>query len=282
MPPVQGQGEVLPELDVFPPQRQRRWTVLLRALLAIPHGVVLVILSIAMLVVVVIAWFGALAMGRLPAWCAEFLGGYLEYWTRVSSYLYLLVDAYPPFWPSSQHYPVSIQLTPGRLNRAAVLFRFILFIPAYFMLSFVTTGWGLLALFFWVAVLILGRTPQPVFEASAAVVRYGMRANAYWMMLTSAYPKRLFGDPAAPFAEYPAAPVSGEYPPAVSPLSSSTRPFLLSSGGKALLIVIIVLGVLYNVVNIASGMRQNPDLGTDSTAAGQNTAATATPAVVSA
>ena len=39
MPPVQGQGEVLPELDVFPPQRQRRWTVLPRALLAIPHGI---------------------------------------------------------------------------------------------------------------------------------------------------------------------------------------------------------------------------------------------------
>lgn len=244
MPLVQGQGEVLPELDVFPPERQRRWTVLLRALLLIPHYIVLIVVGIPVLVVMVIAWFAALVMGRLPAWCADFLGWYLEYSTLVTSYLFLLVDTYPPFESSSPDYPVSVKLAPGRLNRAAVLFRVILFIPAYLMTVFLSLGWQILALLFWLTVLILGRTPQPVFEASAAVIRYTMRAYAYFMMLTSAYPKRMFGDPPATQAEYPVVPASGGNLPPVPPRPSSTRPLLLSRGGKVLLIVIIVLGVL--------------------------------------
>lgn len=231
MPPVPEQSEVLPELDVFPPQRQRRWTVLLRALLLIPQYLALYVVGIAVLVVMVIAWFGTLAKGRLPSWCADFLAEYVVWWTQVDSYFCLLVDTYPPFGSSPDYYPVSVEFAPGgRLNRAAVLFRFILFFPAAFLLGFLAAGWLILAVFFWLTVLILGRTPRPVFEVSAAIVRYRMRAYAYYTMLSPAYPKRLFGDPA----------------PVPSP-PSSTRPLLLSGGGRALLIAIIVLGVLGQV-----------------------------------
>jgi Domain of unknown function (DUF4389) len=267
---VLGAREVLPELDVFAPQRQRRATVLLRALLVIPQFLVLIGLGIAAIVVMVIAWFGALVLGRLPGWCAEFLGGYLRYATRVYSYLLLLVDTYPPFEWSPPDYPVSVELAPGRLNRAAVLFRLILYIPAGLMTTFLVLGWEILALFFWVTVLILGRTPRPMFDATAAVVRYTMRAQAYFLMLTSAYPKWLFGDRALVSAEYPAVPgldpaVPGleGYPP---PRRSSTRPLLLSAGGRALLILIIVLGVLgYLGQNIGSAVSRNRDPGTDDT-----------------
>ena len=231
--PVLGQGEVLPELDIFPPERQRRWTVLLRLLLLIPQFIALFVVSIAVFVVMVIAWFGALGMGRLPTWCADFLAWYLVWSTQVGAYASLLVDTYPPYG-SPDAYPVSLELPPGGpLNRAAVFFRFILFIPAALMLGFLSVGWGMLAVFFWLAVLILGRTPRPVFDAGAAIVRYQMRASAYYMMLTPAYPKRLFGDVAA-------APV---------PPRSSTRPLQLSSGARALLVVIIVLGVLGQLWN---------------------------------
>jgi hypothetical protein len=244
MPLAQGQGEVLPALDVYPPERQRRWTVLLRMLLLIPQYIVLTGVGIAVLVVMTIAWFAALVMGRLPAWCTDFLGWYLEYSIRVNSYLFMLVDTYPPFGSAPPDYPVSVKLAPGQLNRAAVLFRVILFIPAYLMTVFLSLGWRILALFFWLAVLILGRTPQPVFEASAAIVRYKMRTFAYFMMLTSAYPKRLFGDPPPTQMEYPIAPASEGKPMPMSSYPSSTRPLLLSRGGAALLMLIIVLGIL--------------------------------------
>lgn len=259
---VLGAREVLPELDISAPRRQRHWTVLLRALLMIPHYLALIGLGIAAVVVMVIAWFGALVLGRLPAWCAEFLSGYLRYLTRVTAYLLLLVDTYPPFQWSPPDYPVSVQLAPGRLNRAAVLFRLILYIPAVFMTAFLAVGWQIVALFFWLTVLILGRTPQPVFDATAAVVRYTMRAQAYFMMLTSAYPKWLFGDRALVSAEHPAVPGLEGYPSR----HSSTRPLLLSTGGRALLILIIVLGVLgYLDENISSAVSRNRDPGTDNT-----------------
>lgn len=266
--PVPEAREVLPELDIFQPLRQRRWTVLLRALLVIPQYVAVLLLGIAVSVVTVIAWFGALVLGQLPAWCAEFLSGYLQYATRVHAYLLLLVDTYPPFQWSPQHYPVSVQLAPGRLNRAAVLFRFILYIPAWFMTTFLAFGWSIRAFFFWLTVLILGRTPRPVFDATAAVVRYTMRVQAYWMMLTSAYPKWLFGDRALVATEYPAVPAAGEYSDSspVPPRPSSTRPLLLCTGGRALLIVIIVLGVLGFIgQNIGSTVPQNPNPNTDGT-----------------
>lgn len=238
--PVPGAVEVLPELDVFPPERQRRWTVLLRLLLLIPQYIALFVVGVAVAVALVIAWFGALALGRLPAWCADFFTWYVVWVTQVESYAFLLVDTYPPFG-SPNAYPVSVELAPGGpLNRAAVMFRLVLYLPTYFMLGFLSFGWGLLAFFFWLAVVILGRNPRPVYEATAAIVRYRMRANAYIMMLTPAYPKRLFGD------REPAPP------------RSSTRPLLLSSGGRVLLIAIIVLGVLAQIGQQATSYRTGP------------------------
>jgi hypothetical protein len=96
-----------------------------------------------------------------------------------------------------------------------------------------TAGWQALAFFCWLVVLILGRAPAPYFEATAATLRYTMRLQAYFLMLTSAYPKRLFGDPD------PAGATPGE-----TGRVSATRPLLLTSGGKVLLVVFIVLGVV--------------------------------------
>ena len=181
-------GEVLPELHVVAPDRQRRWTVLPRAALTIPHLIVLFGLSIAAFVVLVIGWFGALALGRLPDWCARFLAGYLAWTIRTAAYLYLVTDTYPPFtWA-----PVGIELPPTtRLNRAAVLFRIVLGFPAAVVLTVVSFGWAVLAFFFWLITLVAGRTPGPVRDAGIALLRYDLRAYAYFYLLSPAYPKHL-------------------------------------------------------------------------------------------
>lgn len=222
-------GEVLPELEIDAPSRQRRLTVLVRVILLIPQYIVLWFLSIAAFVVAVLGWFGALALGRLPYWAAEFLGGYLGYQFRISGYEYLLVDRYPPFSFTPAGYPVRIFLAPGRLNRLAVLFRIILAIPAYVLYIVLSYGWNVCAFVCWLVVLIMGRNPLPLYGATAALVRYQFRYLAYWLMLSSAYPKGLFG-------ETPAG------PPPAGP--TSTRPLVLTSGGRAVLIIFIVVGVL--------------------------------------
>jgi len=87
--------EFLPVLDVFPPERERRWTVLLRLLLLIPQGIVVALLGIVAAIVVFIGWFGALVLGRLPQAAFQATASVLRYKVRIEAYMYLLTPAYP-------------------------------------------------------------------------------------------------------------------------------------------------------------------------------------------
>jgi hypothetical protein len=189
-------AERLPQLALFPKAagRQRRLTVLVRLLLLIPQFIALWVLGIVTFFVAIAAWFAALVLGRLPEWAANFLSGYVAYYTRVYASMYLLIDSYPPFAFSAPESPVQVELHPGELNRLAVFFRIILVIPAAIVAAVVESGWHALAFFCWLTVLIMGRTPEPLFDATSAILRYSMRMQAYFLMLSSSYPKRLFGD----------------------------------------------------------------------------------------
>src|SRR6202012_23727 len=74
------------------PARQRRWTVLLRIILTIPQYFVLLFVFLAAIIVVIIGWFAALFIGRLPQWVHQFLTGVVRWQTRVAAYVYLLTD----------------------------------------------------------------------------------------------------------------------------------------------------------------------------------------------
>ncbi len=138
---VTGQEELAPVLVAFAgPAAQSRWTVLIRILMVIPHLIVLWALAIAAYVVVIIGWFGALFTGRLPAFAADYLAGFVRWQTRVFGYAILLTDAYPPFTLEDADYPIRVAVRPGRLNRLAVLFRFFLLIPAWIVQTIVSYG----------------------------------------------------------------------------------------------------------------------------------------------
>jgi hypothetical protein len=75
-----------------------RWLPLVKWFLAIPHFIVLVFLSIAAIIVVIIAWFAILFTGRYPRGLFDFVVGVCRWSWRVSGYCFLLVtDKYPPF-----------------------------------------------------------------------------------------------------------------------------------------------------------------------------------------
>ncbi len=177
------------------PAQQNRLTVLVRIILAIPHLVVLWALGIAAEIVVIICWFAALVLGRLPEGLAGFLTGYLRWLVRVQAYLFLLTDRYPPFELDEADYPVQLLLRPGPLNRLAVFFRIILAIPAYLLTLLVLFGMETIVMFVtWLIVLIAGRMPRPLHEAIAAGLRYYIRFAGYMFLVTGTYPWGLFGD----------------------------------------------------------------------------------------
>lgn len=75
-----------------------RWLPLVKWLLAIPHVVVLVMLGVAAVFAVVIAWFAILFTGRYPTPLFDFVVGVGRWGLRVQAYAMLLVtDQYPPF-----------------------------------------------------------------------------------------------------------------------------------------------------------------------------------------
>jgi hypothetical protein len=71
-----------------------RWLPLVKWFLAIPHYIVLIFLWIAVIAVVIIAWFIILFTGRYPRGLFDFVQGVI----RVVAYAFALVtDRYPPF-----------------------------------------------------------------------------------------------------------------------------------------------------------------------------------------
>jgi hypothetical protein len=216
------------------PAHQNRLTVLVRVILAIPHLVVLWALGIAAEIVVIICWFAALFLGRLPAGLAGFLTGYLSWLFRVQAYLFLLTDRYPPFELGAADYPVQLQLRPGPLNRLAVFFRLILAIPAHVVTMLVILGMETIVMFItWLIVLVAGRMPRALYEAIAAGLRYYIRFTGYLFLVTATYPWGLFGDEAS-------APAEG------TGWLGGNQPWrlVLSSGAKGLVGMFLAIGVL--------------------------------------
>jgi Domain of unknown function (DUF4389) len=75
-----------------------RWLPLVKWLLAIPHLVVLAVLSVGAFFAVLFAWFAILFTGQYPRGLFDYVVGVARWWLRVQAYASLLVtDRYPPF-----------------------------------------------------------------------------------------------------------------------------------------------------------------------------------------
>ena len=88
-------------LDIDYPDAERdlnRWLPLIKWLLALPHWLVLGLLSILAMFAVVIAWFAILLTGRYPRPLFDFVVGISRWGLRVVAYsVFLVTDRYPPF-----------------------------------------------------------------------------------------------------------------------------------------------------------------------------------------
>jgi len=98
-PSTDEQQYVKLELE-YPDAREdlSRWLPLVKWFLAIPHYVVLAVLSIGALFAVVAAWFSILFTGRYPRALFNYVVGVMRWSNRVSAYAFVLAtDKYPPF-----------------------------------------------------------------------------------------------------------------------------------------------------------------------------------------
>jgi len=85
------------DLEVDPPQRQNRWTVFFRGILALPALLLSNILSQVNQLLAVFSWFIALVTGRVPEGLRNFAALAIRIETQTYAYALLLTGRYPSF-----------------------------------------------------------------------------------------------------------------------------------------------------------------------------------------
>jgi uncharacterized protein DUF4389 len=168
--------------------RRSRLTVFFRLLLVIPHVVWLYLWGVAAGISVLVAWFAALVTGRVPEALHDFNAAFLRYSTRVTGYVFLLADPWPPF-SASQPYPIDARVDPpAAQSRLTVFFRLLLAIPALILVYVFRAVNQIVALLAWFYCLALGRMNEGMRNISAWLLRYEVQTYAYLMLLTARYP----------------------------------------------------------------------------------------------
>jgi Domain of unknown function (DUF4389) len=178
------------------PEKVANWRPIVNWLLAIPHLVILYGLRILAQVVGVISWFAILFTGELPESFANIQVMYMRYELRTYTFYLFMCEEYPPFafgmtpTDGGEDLRVRVEFEPRLTdrNRLTVAFRIILVIPhviALFVLEIVATVMTVIALF---VVLFTGRWPEGMRAFVLNVMRWYLRVQTYYLLLTDEYP----------------------------------------------------------------------------------------------
>ncbi len=200
--------------------KRTRITVGLRALLAIPHYIWLVLWSIAAFLAGLANWVLTLVLGRSPSWLHHFLAAYVKYVTQFYAYIRIAADPYPSF-DGPDGYPVDLRIAPpARQRRLTVLFRLPLAFPAILIDQLLVGGYsagvrrkssissvsanGLgfaVAVAGWFVGVAQRRMPRGLRDTAVWSLGYGAQTWSYLLLLTDRYPD---SDPLALLPEVPA------------------------------------------------------------------------------
>jgi hypothetical protein len=127
---------------------------------------------------------------RYPRWWFDFARELTRFGARVGSYVGLLTDRYPSTVDEqSVHLEIDYPDVERDLNRWLPLVKWLLAIPHYVVLFFLIIGAVAAIVIAWIAILITGRYPKPLFDYVVGVGRWSLRVNAYaFLLVTDRYP----------------------------------------------------------------------------------------------
>jgi len=189
-------------LDVDYQQRLGRWSTLFRMILIIPIAIIATIvvgasgsggvntgagiagaLFIATLLMI-------LFRQRYPRWWFDFIYALNRFTTRVTIYLFALTDRYPSTEDEQNvHLELDYPDVKRDLNRWLPLVKWLLAVPHYIVLAFLYVALVFVVVIGWVATVIMGRYPRPLFDFVVGVLRWTLRVYAYaFLLVTDRYP----------------------------------------------------------------------------------------------
>jgi hypothetical protein len=191
-----------PILVSLPQEREvNRWWgllwlgMLVRAILAIPHLIVLMVLTLLVGLGSLIVWIPILVNGRVPAlWC-KVVGEAIARQTRVNAYLYLFPGGYPALEMGGEG-PVAVSIDNGdrSINRwwgipiIGMLVRWIVLIPQAIVLYVLSLIVSLVGLVIWIPILVNGRYPELGMKLVGMYLKYSARVSGYGAFLPVPYP----------------------------------------------------------------------------------------------
>jgi hypothetical protein len=216
-PPFDGRAGYPVDVTIEPPQSQRRWTVGLRGILALPALLLFWTLAGSpgfgtrrragatsytlyggglLHTVALVGWFASLARGMLSRGLRDAAAYALSYGAQVWAYVFLLTDRYPnsdpllalPELPARDH-PIGLAVRDDlRRSRLTVFFRLPLAFPHLVWL----TLWGVLALIAavanWLSTLLAGRSPAALQRFLTRFLRYSVHVYAFVYLTASPFP----------------------------------------------------------------------------------------------
>lgn len=189
----------------YPDRSLNRLTTAFRVIVAIPIFFVLEAVSGGRFVpshggqVVVYGAGGVLFLGPLlmilfrqkyPRWWFDWNLELQRFSNRVLVFAALMDDRYPSTdEQQSVHLDYDYPDAPRDLNRWLPLVKWILAVPHYIVLAFLTVGAVLATIAAWFAILVTGRYPRGIFDFVEGVLRWGQRVAAYaFLLVTDKYP----------------------------------------------------------------------------------------------
>lgn len=133
---------------------------------------------------------------KYPRWWFDWDLALTQFSYRVTAYIALLRDEYPSTdEEQSVHLAISYPNARTDLNRWLPLIKWFLAIPHYIMLFFLSIAAFVSVLIAWVAILVTGRYPRPLFDFVVGVLRWSVRVAAYaFILATDVYPPFRLGE----------------------------------------------------------------------------------------
>ena len=197
-------------LDVDYPEQHNRVTTLFRIFMVIPIAIVYGVLTAGATQTAyndagqkVTTTSGGIAAGlfvatllmilfrrRYPRWWFDFARELTRFGTRIGAYVALLTDLYPStVEEQAVHLELDYPDVERDLNRWLPLVKWLLAIPHYIVLFFLSVGAVFAIVIAWFAILFTGRYPRGLFDYVVGVGRWWLRVEAYaFLLLTDRYP----------------------------------------------------------------------------------------------
>jgi len=189
-------------LNIDYSDKSNRITVLFRLFLAIPILIILALLTsssygteqaakeVGRVYSVGIIFLPTLLMivfrRKYPKWWFDWNLALIKFSFRVASYLLLLRDEYPS---TDEEQAVHVQIhypdVEKELNQWLPLVKWLLIIPHFIVLCFITVGVIFCTLIAWFIILFIGSYPKSMFDFVVGSLRWILRVDAYAILLTT-------------------------------------------------------------------------------------------------